>query len=91
MITAAQFDTQAQISHFGWGLAVVFAAKVLLDRPGWIALAWIAFAAVKEFWWDERFQPVDIRGSGLEDFLFQSAGAVVALAAIRIKQWTTAH
>lgn len=81
------FNRVAQVSHFGWGLALVFGARVLLhDGDYWIVAAlWTCYAAVKEFFWDVRFESEAIRGSSLEDFLFQVAGAGAAICAILLK------
>jgi hypothetical protein len=94
MITDKQYDTLAQLSHFGWGFGIVALGAAIEFRVEWkdhqampghwyliVAVAWILYAAVKEFYFDERdqYETAEMRGSSLEDFLFQLAGAAFSV------------
>jgi hypothetical protein len=81
------FDQVAQLSHFGWGLAIVTLPRALFHQSAayiWFAGAWIAYCAVKEFWYDRVKETTAVRGSSLEDFLVAVAGALVAVVAILV-------
>jgi hypothetical protein len=70
------FNEVAQASHIfiaGWAIATSQAiwhghAKF------WASLGVLAFAAVKEFWYDHTYESPQTRGSDLEDFLFYALG-----------------
>ncbi len=83
MISDKQFNTLAQISHFGWGTAVVLAGNLFHARFP-VAGAWLLYAAIKEFFYDQRYETPEVRGSSLEDFLFQAAGAAVGLILVAV-------
>jgi hypothetical protein len=74
------FNRVSQLSHFGWGAMILFAAGTL--RASVLTLFAIAFvcgiaAAVKEFWYDEHYETPEVRGSSLEDFVFYFLGVSV--------------
>jgi hypothetical protein len=74
------FDTVAQLSHVGWGVFFVFAPKVLFAGKTYLYIMglWIVYAAIKEFWYDNKYETPVVRGSSLKDFLFQAGSSVVA-------------
>ena len=77
LIPPKTFNAVAQAGHFQAGCLAVFAPVALTHglRWGFIgALLVVLFAAVKEFWWDHRYEVVAVRGSDLEDFLFYAIG-----------------
>jgi hypothetical protein len=84
MIPDSTFNRVAQLSHTGWGLAIVFGGKVIFHGRWYLLLAalWIAYAAVKEFWWDQRYENPEERGSSGEDFLFATGAAMLAVAIV---------
>jgi hypothetical protein len=72
------FDTVSQLAHFAGGTAIVFGLVVLTHhRPFalWAFLIVLALAAVKEFWYDEKYETAEVRGSSIEDFAFYAFGA----------------
>ncbi len=75
------FNEVAQASHFfiaGWAIAT---AQGLWHGYAkyWAAAVVVAFAAVKEFWYDHTYESPQTRGSDLEDFLFYALGSAVEL------------
>jgi hypothetical protein len=85
------FNQVAQLGHFAGGAAITLATVVLWHNyyapfagASIVALA----AAVKEFWFDERFESAEVRGSSAEDFflylLGAGAAAIVALVRARL-------
>jgi len=82
MITTKLFNQVAQGGHFCAGLAAVWGGAALFGRPVIGALLITTWAAVKEFWYDKNFETEEVRGSDLEDFLFYTGGAAVALGAL---------
>ena len=82
LIPPKTFNAVAQAGHFQAGCLAVFAPVALTHglRWGFIgAIVIVLFAAVKEFWFDHRFEDVAVRGSDLEDFLFYTLGPFVSL------------
>lgn len=81
MIPVSTFNRVSQLSHVGWGLAIVFGGKVLFHGRWYLILAalWIAYAAVKEFWYDRRYESLQEQGIAWEDFLTASLASMVAV------------
>ena len=79
-ITALDYEVAAQFAHF-------FTAAFLVSqfgRLGWKgllvgAIGMTAFAAVKEFWYDEKHESPLVRGSSTLDFLMYLAGVLTAV------------
>lgn len=83
MISVKEFNTVAQLSHAGWGLAIVFGPMALVHS--WkvtliVAGVWIAYTLVKEFWYDYHYETPEVRGSSLLDAGVQIGASLVALA-----------
>ena len=82
------FNTVAQLSHFAWGCMIVLVANLFSENIKTdleIAFVWILYAGIKEFWYDANFETVEIRGSSIEDFVFQLMGSAVGIILILIK------
>jgi len=84
MITDKQFDSLAQNAHMLGGSCAVFGCDALWGVRGkWAGAALIfVFALVKEFWYDERYETPEVRGSSAEDFIFYCVGILAALMAL---------
>jgi hypothetical protein len=83
MIDDKTFNTVAQLGHFAGGAAIVLAFTVIAwNRQASIygLLTVAALAAIKEFWYDQRYETPEVRGSSLEDFSFYLVGATIATA-----------
>jgi VanZ family protein len=81
MIDFKEFDFVAQNAHLCFGALMVFVPTYIFG-PGalWYAMAlFLVYALVKEFWYDERYETVEVRGSSLKDFLFYMLGAALGL------------
>lgn len=80
MITPKLFNEVAQLSHVGWGLAIVFAPKVLFGGHWYLLFLflWTIYCAIKEFWYDQKYEAPDVRGSSLDDFLHAVVAALIA-------------
>jgi hypothetical protein len=90
-ITPKLFNQVAQLGHFAGGAAIVLATVVLWhdSRAPFAGFIGVLLAAgVKEFWYDEKYESVEVRGSSLEDFAFYVIGAgaamIVAVARARL-------
>lgn len=83
VVSEILFNQVSQLAHIAGGLAVVFGSVVLFGTP-MRAVEWWAFgvvaalAAVKEFWFDQRYETDVVRGSNLEDWSFYLLGAGIA-------------
>jgi hypothetical protein len=78
MITESDFNRVAQLSHFAWGVWPVLAAA-LWHRQVLMAALIVAVSALKEGWWDQRFEAWDVRGNSWLDFGVACAGVAFAL------------
>jgi hypothetical protein len=91
-VTTDQFDNLvAQIAHASAAYAItitfyVFGISIFYPIP-----IVIAFAAVKEFWWDIRYETEGESGGvvgGVEDFTFYVVGLAIAAAVVAIRHYT---
>ena len=90
MIQDSEFNTVAQLSHFGAGLAAIWGSIVLFGgQPAmWYAvISCVVLAGLKEFWYDYKYETVDVRGSSLEDFTFYMVGVFTAVISVYVKNW----
>jgi hypothetical protein len=81
-ITPKLFDSVAQWGHFAGGAAIVLAVVVISHHRTasvYALLGVTALAAFKEFWYDKRYESVEVQGSSLEDFLFYILGGTLAM------------
>lgn len=86
-VDARTFNVVAQLAHFAGGLAIVFGAYSLWGmHAALIATGILAVvAAVKEFWYDYRYETPAERGSSALDFAIYLVGAGIALALLYSK------
>lgn len=80
----------AEMAHFAWAYGILLTAALWSVQRRHIVqlfLAFVAFAVVKEFWYDLRYEvPVDtVAGSAL-DFAVYMLGGCVALLVIWIRR-----
>jgi hypothetical protein len=89
-ITPQLFNEVAQLAHFAGGVAITMTTVVLWRASyapfvgfGIVALA----AAVKEFYWDNKHESAEVRGSNAKDFSFYllGAGAAAVVALVRAR------
>jgi hypothetical protein len=81
MIDPKEFNFVSQISHFVGGMCVVFGTACLIPGYAYLFFAslWVVYAGIKEFWYDYHYESTEVRGSSLEDFLYQVGGAGLAI------------
>lgn len=77
----------AAMAHFWFAWSVVITLHLSLPRvPAWsVAIAIVAVAAVKEFWFDARYErnPPQTFIDNLQDFAGYSAGALLAFLFVK--------
>lgn len=86
----------AAMAHIGWAaLIIVLAAlfsNVSLVWCGWISLAFVACAFVKEYWYDANYElPKQTFADNTTDFLAYVAGVALGWGAIGIKLYALSH
>lgn len=77
-ISPKEFNMVSQLSHFAWGMLVVTIPVMFhaAHALAWIIPLWVGYSAIKEFWYDEKYENPSVRGSSLEDFCFQQSWIV---------------
>jgi len=78
----SEFNTVSQLSHVGWGIMIillfhVIGGSLLVDLIGFGA--WTLYTAIKEFYYDDKYEIPVVRGSSLLDFCMQVGGATFAM------------
>ena len=76
------FEVISQASHVWFGLAwILVGARFTHGVFGWplylISVALVAFAVVKEYWWDVHNETVEVQGSALLDTSTLILGGVI--------------
>jgi hypothetical protein len=82
------FNELAQAAHAlaGYGL-ILTAARIGHVAIIVVCLLLVVYAAIKEFWFDMRYERPEVSGGfkgGVEDFSFYMIGMVVGLIVLRI-------
>jgi hypothetical protein len=79
-ITTFDYEVSSQFAHF-MSAAFLVTEAGRFGLKGLIAssLGMLAFAAVKEFWYDIRHENVLVRGSSTLDFVMYAAGIITAI------------
>jgi hypothetical protein len=80
-ISPAFFNFISQVAHCATTYAITFTIYAKWGFHGWLigAIGVLLYAAVKEFWYDAKYENAATRGSDLEDFSFLVAGPLLAL------------
>lgn len=79
MIPYEIFDTVSQSAHFFSAAFVVY----LFNGNPWVAAMLVALTAVKEWWYDYKYESAAVRGSSIEDAIFYWLGIAAAIALCR--------
>jgi len=76
VITDKEFDLVAQNAHVLAGALAVLGSIALWGPSSKLpaTVMMIAFAAIKEFWYDQQYESPEVRGSNLRDFTFYCVG-----------------
>jgi hypothetical protein len=87
MIDFATFNTVSQFAHWLAGCLFVMGFTYLFGSGAewWCVGIFTAYAAIKEFWYDQNYETPEVRGSSLQDFLFYEAGVLLAIGLIYLK------
>ena len=81
------FNLVSQLGHAAGGLAASWGAYMFWSWHGalWSILALAILVGIKEWWWDNKYETAEVRGSNLLDWSMWMAGSVVANLAIFVK------
>lgn len=80
----ADLDTVSQSAHAFSGGWIVFVFG-LWTSPWWGVVAVLMFAAIKEGWYDQKYETDDaIRGSNLRDVAFYSVGSIATACLLEV-------
>jgi hypothetical protein len=81
------FNLVSQMGHFAGGLACAWGSYMFWGWHGalWSILVLAVLVGIKEWWWDNRYETAEVRGSNLLDWSMWMAGSVVANLAIFLK------
>jgi hypothetical protein len=85
MIDDKTFNQVAQLGHFAGGAAIILTIAVISQSRTAVLIGFLVFMAVaawKEFWYDEKHETAEVRGSSTEDFLVYLAGATAAVLVV---------
>ena len=75
-INSSTFDTVSQSAHFWFGGWVIFLSSLIgYMWAGFTTL--LIFSAIKEFWYDYKYETAVVRGSSERDFLYYMLGGVI--------------
>ena len=80
-ISATMFNFVSQAAHVLLGSTLVFGALLLIGpHVLWYILpVYTVATGIKEFWYDQKYENPDTRGSNLLDFSMYQVGAYFAL------------
>jgi hypothetical protein len=76
------FNTVSQFAHLGVSYSITLSVLTIggLHSLYWFLPISVGAAAVKEFWYDEKYETAEVRGSSLEDFIVYLTGISGAIA-----------
>jgi len=77
MIDDKEFNLVSQSAHAFSGAFIGLLGMVL--HQWWIPAGFVVYSAVKEFWYDAKYETPEVRGSSLEDFLVSTGGAGIGV------------
>lgn len=73
-------DSISQNAHMLTGVFIVFLSVIFKISPWYIIPIYVGLVAFKEFYWDQKNEIPEIRGSNWRDFLFYNIGWIGGLA-----------
>lgn len=79
----SDLDTVSQSAHAFSGGWIVFVFG-LWTSPWWGVVAVLSFAAIKEGWFDQKYESDEIRGSNLRDVAFYLLGSGLTAALLEV-------
>lgn len=80
-IPASFWNLVGELAHVGWGALIVLACAAIFGKwiTWYVAILFMIYAAIKEFWYDQNYETPDERGSNLVDFLFYGVGVIIGI------------
>ena len=85
-IDPKMFDFVSQMAHIFFGATLTFACMIFYpDYILYVLGVYVIATAVKEFWYDDKYENELTRGSSLLDFAAYQAGAWGALVLCLMK------
>ena len=87
MIDPKTFNFVAQMSHIFFGSTLTLATVLFWNPHGLFYLlpAYAIITGIKEFYWDQKYEDADTRGSNLLDFSLSQLGEYVSLGLYLLK------
>jgi hypothetical protein len=81
------FNLVSQLGHFAGGLACAWGSYMFWGWHGalWSLLVLAILVGIKEWWWDNKYESAEVRGSNLLDWSMWMAGSGLANLAIFLK------
>ena len=95
-VSNQEFNFLAQINHVLLGIIIptlTFTITTLLHSPDsnvylYLTGLLVVYSAVKEYYFDQKYEDPDVRGSNTQDFLMQAGtGIIIACAIYACKLW----
>jgi hypothetical protein len=74
------YNMTAQFAHAGMAYSITLSVLLLFGMRSlyWYLPASVGLAAFKEFYYDQKYETAEVRGSNTEDFLFYVLGIITA-------------
>ena len=81
------FNLVSQLGHAAGGLASAWGSYMFWGWHGalWSLLVLAILVGVKEWWWDNKYETAEVRGSNLLDWSMWMVGSVVANLAVWLR------
>ena len=84
-------DEMAQVAHIGVFSFLNLVLILIFSHPILWFLASVIFAAVKEGWWDVKYETPETAGNGWEDFSTLCGGALIGMLTSLFLQYLYHH
>lgn len=86
MIDDKEFNSVSQNAHLLGGIVGIWAPFLIWGRLGalWAIPIVLVCAGIKEFWYDNKYETTEVRGSNFEDFFFYFVGVIIAIATLKL-------
>jgi hypothetical protein len=81
------FNIVSQLGHAAGGLACAWGSYMFWGQHGalWSMLVLATLVGIKEWWWDNKYESAEVRGSNLLDWSMWMAGSAVANLAVWLR------
>jgi hypothetical protein len=81
------FNLVSQMGHCAGGLASAWGSYMFWGQKGalWSMLVLAILVGIKEWWWDNKYETAEVRGSNLLDWSMWMVGSAVANLAVWLR------